>query len=193
MVAPILNYGSEVWGLRMADPIEKLHRSFLKSVLRVKNSTLNCFVYGELGVYPLYIERYARVMSFWVKIINCSSNEESIIYKVYKELYDLTITNPEEITLASRVKDVLNMCGLGNYWREQKVYNRSQCLSLFKRRVRDMYTQEWINDVRDTSSCRLFQYIKTDFIYEPYLDKLDRALRIAVIRFRVYVNRPKMY
>ena len=185
MVAPILNYGSEVWGLRKADPIEKLHRSFLKSVLRVKNSTPNCFVYGELGVYPLYIERYGRVMSFWVKIINCSSNEESIIYKVYKELYDLTITNPEEITWASRVRDVLNRCGLGNYWREQKVYNRSQFLSLFKRRIRDIYIQEWNADVRDTSSGRLFQYIKTDFIYEPYLDKLDRALRIAVTRFRL--------
>ena len=69
----------------------------------------------------------------------------------------------------------------GNY----KVYNRSHFLSLFKRRIRDIYIQEWNADVRDTSSGRLFQYIKTDFIYEPYLDKLDRALRIAVTRFRL--------
>ena len=52
-------------------------------------------------------------MSFWVKIIN--SNERSLIYKVYKELFDLTITNPREVTWASRVRDVLNRCGLGNY------------------------------------------------------------------------------
>ena len=183
VVAPILNYGSEVWGLRTAEPIEKFHRSFLKSVLRVKNSTPNCFVYGELGVYPLYIERYGRVMSFWVKIIN--SNERSLIYKVYKELYDLTITNPREVTWASRVRDVLNRCGLGNYWREQKVNNKSHFLSLFKRRIKDIYIQEWNADVRDTSSGRLFRHIKTEFIYEPYLDKLDKALRVAVTRFRL--------
>ena len=36
MVVPIMNYGSEVWGLRKADPMEKFHRSFLKYILRVK-------------------------------------------------------------------------------------------------------------------------------------------------------------
>ena len=78
MVASILNYGCEVWGLRKADPIEKFHRSFLKSVLRVKNSTPNCFVYGELGVHPLYIERYVRVLSFFIKMINCSNKDNSL-------------------------------------------------------------------------------------------------------------------
>ena len=61
MVSPILNYGSEVWGLRTADPIEKFHLSFLKCILEVKSSTPTCFVYGELGVLPLIIERKMRV------------------------------------------------------------------------------------------------------------------------------------
>ena len=58
-------------------------------------------------------------------------------------------------------------------------------MSLFKRRIKDIYIQEWNADVRDTSSGRLFRHIKTEFIYEPYLDKLDKALRVAVTRFRL--------
>ena len=185
IVAPILNYGSEVWGLRAAEPIEKFHRSFLKSVLRVKNSTPNCFVYGELGVYPLYIERYGRVMSFWVKIIKSRNDEKSLIYKIYSELFDLTVTNPGEVTWASRVRDVLNRCGMGNYWRAQHVDNKSEFLSIFKRRLKDIYLQEWNADVQDTSSGRLFQHIKTEFRYEPYLDKLEKSLRTAVTKFRL--------
>ena len=61
MVAQILHYGSEVWGLRRADSIEKFHLAFLKSVLGVKASTTNCYVYGELGVLSLLIKRQARV------------------------------------------------------------------------------------------------------------------------------------
>ena len=69
LVSPILNYGSEVWGMSRADPIEKLHLSFLKTLLYVKQSTPNCFVYGELGVYPLFLQRQIRVIKLWLKIL----------------------------------------------------------------------------------------------------------------------------
>ena len=137
MVTPILNYGCEVWGLRKADPIERFHRSFLRTVLRVKNSTPNCFVYGELGVYPLYIERCVRVLSFWVKIINCDKKEKYLMYKVYQELYDLTISKPAVVTWASRVKDELFKCGMGYVWEAQEVTNKSEFLTMFKRRLLD--------------------------------------------------------
>ena len=61
MIRPILSYGCEVWGLNKADSIETFHLEFLKSILRVKTSTTNIYVYGELGEYPLYIERKMRV------------------------------------------------------------------------------------------------------------------------------------
>ena len=185
MVAPILNYGCEIWGLRNADPIEKFHRSFLRNVLRVKNSTPNCFVYGELGVYPLYIERCVRVVSFWVKIVSCSNKDKSLLYKVYSELYDLTVSKPRVITWASRVRDELNKCGMGYVWQAQEVTNKSEFLNRFKRRLIDIYLQKWNSDVRDTSSGRVFQHIKTEFCYEPYLDKLNKSLRMAVTKFRL--------
>ena len=69
-VAHILFYGAEIWGFCKAEPIERFHLGFLKSLLGVKNSTANCFVYGELGVMPLHIERKFRIIKFWVRILN---------------------------------------------------------------------------------------------------------------------------
>ena len=104
MVSPILFYACEVWGLRAADPMEVFYRGFLKTILRVKASTPDCFVYGELGVFPLYIERYTRVMAYWVKLISAGENDKSLVVKVYREQYNLTLDQPDAVTWASLVK-----------------------------------------------------------------------------------------
>ena len=185
IVSPILFYACEVWGLRAADPIEVFHRGFLKSVLRVKDSTPDCFVYGELGIFPLYIERYTRVMSYWVNIINTDNADRSLVVRIYKELFQLTLTHPDKVTWASRVRDVLMKCGMGNFWITQRVTDKQHFLASFKRRLQDIYLQGWWENVEKTSSGRLFRYIKTDFVYEPYLDILDRNLRIALTKVRL--------
>ena len=73
MVLPILFYGCEVWGFCQADSLERFYISFLKSILCVKQSTPNCFVYGEFGLFPLIIERKMRIIKYWFKVLNSSN------------------------------------------------------------------------------------------------------------------------
>ena len=40
MIAPILFYGAEIWGFCKAEPIERFHLSFLKSLLGVRIALL---------------------------------------------------------------------------------------------------------------------------------------------------------
>ena len=156
IVSPILFYGCEVWGLRAADPMEVFHRGFLKSILRVKDSTPDCFIYGELGIFPLYIERYTRVMSYWVNIINDNNADRSLVVRVYKELCQLTLTHPEKVTWASRVRDVLNKCGMGNYWITQRVTDKQNFLASSKRRLQEIYLQGCWERLEKSSSGRIF-------------------------------------
>ena len=185
MVSPILFYGCEVWGLFAVDPMERFYRSFLKSVLKVKSSTPDCFVYGELGVYPLYIERYSRVISYWASIISERDRVNSFVYKVYNQLYLLSLDEPDIKTWVTCVRDVLNKCGMGNYWLSQRVTNKDYFLSCFNSRIRDMYLQEWREKVNETSQGRIFQYIKINFKFECYLDILDRKLRVPLTKIRL--------
>ena len=53
---PILCYSCEVWGFNEAKDIERVHLKFCKYILKMKTSTLNEMVYGEVERYPLFIE-----------------------------------------------------------------------------------------------------------------------------------------
>ena len=184
-VASILNYGSEIWGLRKADAMDVFHLSFLKSCLGVKTSTPNCFVYGELGVFPLIIERKIRVVKYWLKIIRYIDNNENYVQKVYNELLLLNRESPGNITWVSQVKKLLESSGFGYIWRNQFVHNENKFLSEFKERIKDMYLQEWSSQVQLTSENRLYKMIKINFKFEPYLDLNNRALRVALTKIRL--------
>ena len=86
LVAPILLYGSEVWGVGKNDNIEKVHLQFLKRILGVRVTTPNCLVYGELGRYPLDINIKCRMPCFWSRLMT-TEKLSSKIYKLLLKLY----------------------------------------------------------------------------------------------------------
>ena len=185
IVAPILFYGCEVWGLRKADHIEKFHLAFLKSILGVKSSTPNIFVYGELGVYPLFVERQVRVVKFWLKLINPILNFGTYTRKVYEELLELNRIDPAAVTWVSLVKNMLFRCGMGNYWLNQNVHNSEHFLALFRQRMYDMYVQEWRGELELTTPHRIYRHIKTNFNFESYLNLGNKTLRTSITRIRL--------
>ena len=187
VVLPILTYGCEVWGLCKADPIERFHLSFLKSVLNVKTSTPTCFVYGELGIFPLIIERKIRVIKYWLKIIRREREELDNVFarKIYEELMHLSEMKPNVVTWVTLVKDLLNKCGMGNYWFEQFVGDERYFIAVFKERLQDIFLQEWYGELSQTSDLRLYKHIKISFKYESYLNECSRALRVAATKVRL--------
>jgi hypothetical protein len=56
LVKPVLSYGCEVWSDHMArEQLEVVHRTFLKSLLGVNNTTSSYVVLAEFGRFPLDI------------------------------------------------------------------------------------------------------------------------------------------
>ena len=64
LVAPILSYASQCWAFCKADAVERVHTQFCKSLLGVKTSTQNDFVYGELGRIDLKTIRIYSAVKF---------------------------------------------------------------------------------------------------------------------------------
>ena len=183
LIVPILSYGCEVWGFCIADPIEKFHLSFLKSVLNVKKSTPNCFVYGELGVYPLSLHRKIRIFKYWVKIVN--SNEKTFIKQMYKELVSQSILQPMTKTWVTLFKDLLYSVGLGEFWEYQGLINPKYLVKEFSQRLIDNYDQEWSTEVEKTTQHRLYKHIKFDFCFEQYLNMSNSAFRASITKIRL--------
>ena len=67
-VGSIVSYACEIWGIAKAPEIERIHLKFCKYILKVNKSTPNIAVYGELGRYPLYINRFVRIIKYWLKV-----------------------------------------------------------------------------------------------------------------------------
>ena len=65
-----------------ADAVEHVHTQFCKSLLGVKTSTQNDFIYGELGRIDLKTIRIYSAVKFWLKILG--ANENKYINVVYK-------------------------------------------------------------------------------------------------------------
>ena len=70
MIAPILCYGSEIWGTCYSKIIEAVQIKFCKQCLRVKNSTLHGMVLGECGRLPLQHVYMSRVIKYWCRLIH---------------------------------------------------------------------------------------------------------------------------
>lgn len=67
-VVSILNYSCEIWGYSKSKEIERINLKFCKRLLKVRSNTCNAYVYGELGRYPLFVNRYIRMIKFWLKL-----------------------------------------------------------------------------------------------------------------------------
>ena len=55
LVAPILNYSSEVWDCHDANDVENIHLNLLKHVLGVHSKTFNPTIYGEFNRFSLSV------------------------------------------------------------------------------------------------------------------------------------------
>jgi hypothetical protein len=70
MVKPILLYGSEIWGFsKNIDCLKKIQLRFCKLLLKLKSSTANYMIYGELGRCPIEIDIKTKMVSFWVRLL----------------------------------------------------------------------------------------------------------------------------
>jgi hypothetical protein len=79
-------YSSEILGYNKSKDIERIHMKFCKIILNVRQNTWNASVYGDLGWYRLFINRYVRIIKFWCSLV---ITENIILQKVYEQsLYD---------------------------------------------------------------------------------------------------------
>ncbi len=128
-IAPILLYGSEVWGVKRYDAIESVHLVACKTFLNVGLQTPNVIVYGECGRYPLYIKALVRAIKYWLKLTEMHSD------MIHKKAYDMLLyyDNCGYDNYASHVRTLLFSHGFGFVWISQCVGNKLLFLNSLKK------------------------------------------------------------
>ena len=153
-----------MWGYTKCQEIESLHLIFCKRVLNVKLSTSNVGVYGELARFPLYINRYVRIIKFWFKVLN---TKNCVIRKIYTLMLD-----DDKINWAHNVKTLLYTYGFGYIWESPLNVDGNSFISSFIQRLIDSFVQDWNNNLMNNSVLLVYKNVKHDFVYEDYLTLL---------------------
>ncbi|XP_053395023.1 uncharacterized protein LOC128555740 isoform X1 [Mercenaria mercenaria] len=178
-VGSTLNYGCAIWGFGKSKEIERIHLMFCKSLLNVKTSSSNIGVYGKLGRYPLYINRYLQIIKYWGKIVSSSN---ILLVKLYE--YFLVSKNNRN-NWAYQVKCLLDNFGFSYVWNNPTLVDLDKFHLAFKERVLDTFKQNWCQRMNDCGTLDMYKNFKTSFLFEKYLDLLPFKYRSALARLRL--------
>ena len=157
-VGSILSYGCEVWGFTKSKELERIHLKFCKLILKVKTSTSNAGIYGELGRYPLYLFRYVRIIRYWCKLIHTNNIVMSVVYKSAVDDTSKGLKN-----WVGNVKSLLEEFGFAHVWLNPSCINLKTFPCVFKQRLMDCFMQKWHSDLQNNGVLILYKHFKIDF------------------------------
>jgi len=186
-VVPILLYGSEVWGFENLDLLEKLHLRFSKHLLRLKCSTPNFMVYGELGRYPIFVKVKLRMISFWCCLLD--GNGQKISSLLYKLLYINYVKYGFECKWLSFIKSIFDDCGMSNIWYSQSLYPKEWILLSVEQRLKDQFKQKWWTEINMSSKGLCYKYFKNELVFEKYLSVLSPKYIYVFSKYRCSSHR----
>ena len=190
LVKPILLYGCEVWGFGNIDVLERVQLKFIKQVLKLKSSTPNYIVYGEVCIYPLYIDIYARMISYWG---NLNSEERfgslaNSIYLIARSYYTFSniSANSKYFKWIHCIKHILCSSGYSGIWQTNIFPNKRWLASAIKQKYIDLFLNDWYNKVGSNMNYRMFKH---KFEFEHYLTILPSNLLHYFSSFRTRNHR----
>lgn len=211
IVKPILLYGSEIWasslfGVRnnkhinennieafyfaQGPPIENALLKYCKMVLGVHRHTDNLAVYGELGIYPLYIDAIDRLLKYWHNIEFISEN--ALLQDAYTCMQELQVEGKN-----TWLKFVTNIGNLYGHVPSVRTSDTSSIKYLMGK-LRGQFAGYWqkclLSDIHAKSvhgrKLRTYRTFKNKFGPEPYLHVVsNHKWRVALTQFRVSAHR----
>jgi hypothetical protein len=184
LIASILNFGAEVWGMHSATDIELIHTKFLRRLLCVKKSTNLAALYGETGRYPLEVNRKIIMLKFWLKILDQDNNSlAKNIYLMLKRDVDAN-RNYNGKNWAYQIKNILDSHGFSYVW---NIHSATEIpFDILKKRIFDTYKQNWYSEINNSRKLDTYALFKHEFDLEQYLKVLPECkFKNALVKFRV--------
>ena len=171
LVQPILLYGCEIWGFGNNEILERVQLKFCKLLLRLKTTTPNCIVYGELGRYLVENDIKLRMISYWGKLISGKDTKLSSI--CYRLLHQLSQESNINSSWLKYIKNIFDECGLSYVWINQNFLNDVWLKEIVKNSLQDQFKQTWLENIQNNSKTLNYRLFKDKLELEKYFDILE--------------------
>ena len=157
----------------------------------MKSSTPNIMVYGETGTFPIKLDIYRRMISFWTKLTDLESNKlSSYMYTImYSHYLFSPNTGQNKFLWLKKIKNILIECGFSGIWDNQSYPNAKWLITATKQKLHDLFLNTWYENIQNSSSSYNYRIFKKSFGFENYLTQLPFKLRKFMIKFRTRNNK----
>ena len=186
LVLPIILYGCEIWfpliNQTLRTKLNVFQMKNMKSILKVKQSTANLCVYGDLGEYPIDQKIICKTIKYWIRIVNLP--KDNIVKQMYTVLEGLHHIGHK--TWVSQVKDIMEKAELAELWTD--VPPKKTLSKYIRHHLESIFRQHWLDEINNSvknSKLRLYKEIKYTFMPEPYLFFNIPKFRYAISRLRL--------
>ena len=182
LVAPVILYGSEVWGIsntfRDSDPYESLHLKFIKEILGVHYKTSNMACIAETNRSPLHLKVQINILKFLIHILNST---DSLVYDIFMNVKHNSIW-------LSHIKNMLNNLGFSHL--NFNLNNIEIYLTRIELRLKDQTKQIINSSLAANEKLSFFRKIHTPSKRSPYLDilktKSERSFFVSSVQVLIY-------
>ena len=191
LVAPILLYNCEIWGAFMNN--KKLQRvgSFVEKMLinmlialGVHKKSNNMAVRGELGLYPLNIDIYIRMIKYFLHLKDLVVKGNKVIEDGITESINL-VRNRHECWLAA-VLFIFKTAGIDFDLNQLLMLENENIIKEVKDKCRHMFEDKFFNEIRNSSRLLIYQDLKKKFEIEPCINEVKYyKYRSAITKFRI--------
>ena len=147
-------------------------------------------VYGETGVYPIYIDIYCRMISFWATLVSSPPAKLSyIVYRTAYSLYTSVNNSSNKFKWFQTVKYILCSCGFSGIWDNHSFPNKKWLFCAVRQKLKDIFITHWLSQIENSSSGINYRIFKTNFGFEQYLVSFPIKQQICFMQIRTRNHR----
>lgn len=160
-------YGTEIWGLRYANTIERCQIRYIKNILHSPLCTPDYMLRLDSGIDHILTKIWRRALGWWYKLLKLDSKRYPKI--VYNRLFalDSTPNNKSEFNWCTQLKEFLSEQGCLNFWQEQNI-NKNNIFNITNNYIQLM-RQKDLDTCKNSSYNLHYKMLKSDFGMENYL------------------------
>ena len=179
MVAPIMNYGSCIWGFKDYEKCSVLEHRAMRTFLGTGKYTAIPTLFGEMGWYPSDIDQKLSMVNYYVRLKYM--DDDRLTKHIFLWDQERCVNN-----WSKEVKTILGICELGNMFTVGNLFrSKKWIIDKCCDKLKNQFKESWLNDVNTMPKLRTYKLLKTSFGTENYVaSNINRDSKSTICRFR---------
>ena len=163
---------------------ESLQVKMAKISLGVHKKASNMTVRGDIGMYPLNIEIYVRIVKYCFHLLELAEQGNELVKLGLREC--ITLVNGDKKCWLTPMMYIFRIIGIDSDLIRLHLIEKDNMISLVRNKLEDHFKEKFRKEIGNSSRLTSYSSMKDDFKEEQYItDVKYYKYRSAVTKFRI--------